>query len=251
MAVAAHHTTVEESELMSTRVLIVAVALLLVGAGLVHLAVVESHLSEAPLLGISFAVVGGLQVSFGFVVLGEPSRRLLYFIAVLSLGAVAAWAASRTVGLPVGSHQIPEPVGIADLVVVIFEILTLGAVVLLMVRPQVPARLSTRRWLVVAPLALAVAGMASTAVAVEGSFQDEHSHDQSVVSDNDFLRSNAELQGPVHYQDPGDAESPPLPGFDQHNDSRQHTGLPAIPREAPETGSHVLGDDHDYDNHDH
>ena len=214
----AHHTANQKPALVTARVLGLATALFLVGAGLVHLAVVESHLSDDLLLGISFAVVGGAQVILGFVVLAKPSRRVLYLVGAMSLVFVAVWTVSRTFGLPVGSHQIPEPVGTTDLTVVIFEILTVAAVVLLTTRTKVLAGLSNPR-LLMASLTLAVAALASTAVAVEGSVQSNHSHDDSVVHNHDLV--------------PSDTELPPKPDG------------------ATETDSDVPSHEHDDHEHDH
>jgi len=253
MAVPAHHTANQEPALVTARVLGLTTALFLVGAGLVHLALVESHLSDDLLLGISFAVVGGAQVILGFVVLAKPSRRVLYLVGALSLVAVAVWAVSRTFGLPVGSHQIPEPVGITDLTVVIFEILTVAAVVLLTTRTKVLVGLSNPRSLMVAPLTLAVAALASTAVALEGSEQTSHSHDDSVVNNHDLVPSDTEPDGPLFSSDDPDTESSSPLRLDQDDNPDQMTSNllenPQHESDVNETDSGVPSNEHD--DHDH
>jgi Na+-transporting methylmalonyl-CoA/oxaloacetate decarboxylase gamma subunit len=58
-----------------------------------------------------------LQLAAGWAMCRRPSRGVLGFAVVLSLGIAAVWLMSRTVGLPIGpEHWTPEEVGSLDVV---------------------------------------------------------------------------------------------------------------------------------------
>src|SRR5438046_9612038 len=85
--------------LVASRVLL---AVISVGAGAIHLAMVPSHWGESVAEGFGFAATGWLQLAFAAVVLTRPSRALLWLGAALNGAAIAAWAVSRTPGPPFG-----------------------------------------------------------------------------------------------------------------------------------------------------
>jgi hypothetical protein len=111
------------------------VAMLFAGAGLLHVDAALGHAGE-PVLQAGFALVGALQVAVGGLVLGarQPLRPLLTGALALQVAAVGAWLLSRTRGLPdvvsPGGHI--EPVGVADGICVLLELLSLPAAVLLL-----------------------------------------------------------------------------------------------------------------------
>lgn len=155
-------------------------ALASLAAGGVHLAAAGAHLQESTVLGVAFLLTGSLQVLLGALVWRGLSRPLVAALTVLHLLALAAWAASRTVGLPVG-HPGPEAAGIADLVTVGLELVALTALAIRNRRPQRIRRV---------PIALALAtagvllGSASLAAAEAGrghghggSTDLDHAHD--------------------------------------------------------------------------
>jgi hypothetical protein len=87
-------------------------SVLSIGAGVVHLAAFGSHHG---LLAILIAVTGIAQVGAGVLLLIVPGRWAVALCAVVNAGAVLAWIASRTVGLPVPGGAA-EPVGAQDLI---------------------------------------------------------------------------------------------------------------------------------------
>lgn len=94
-----------------------------VAAGTVHLTVASDHFGEFFLFGLFFVVVGAVQIGWGATVaMVGPVDRLL----LLSIGnalVVGLWAVSRTTGVPLGpSAGVPEPVGYADVVTSVFEV---------------------------------------------------------------------------------------------------------------------------------
>lgn len=93
------------------------------GAGLVHLAVVQEHLDEWWLFGGFFAVLGTAQVLWAVAALAADRPPFLRTVASVNLAVVALWVATRTVGLPIG----PEPwqreaAGRADVLCTLLEI---------------------------------------------------------------------------------------------------------------------------------
>jgi FtsP/CotA-like multicopper oxidase with cupredoxin domain len=98
---------------------------LVLGSGLVHLAVVPDHWAEYPLFGGFFLVVGVAQLVAAAAVGRWPSRRRLVAAAVGQAALVALWAVSRTSGLPVGPEPWrPEEIGVADVACVALECLS-------------------------------------------------------------------------------------------------------------------------------
>src|SRR4029078_12456880 len=62
--------------------------------------------------------------------LGGPSRRVIDLGIVVNLGIVAAWAWTRTVGLPIREVSgPPEPIGLPDGASVVFELLLVALLV--------------------------------------------------------------------------------------------------------------------------
>ena len=93
----------------------------------VHVALAPDHLGESALLGPGFLGSAAMLLALGLGIYVRPdSVRLPPLIALLSAALVAAYAASRTVGLPV-LHPAPEAV---DLVGVITKGVEVLAVVL-------------------------------------------------------------------------------------------------------------------------
>lgn len=139
------------------------VALASVAAGGVHLAAAGAHLQESVVLAAAFLVIGSLQVVLGALVWRGLSRPLATALTVIHLVALAAWAASRTVGLPVG-HPGPETVGAADLVTVGLELVALAALALRSWRPQRIRQLPIALLLATAGVLLGSASLAAADV---------------------------------------------------------------------------------------
>lgn len=132
----------------------------LLGAEYIHWSVIDLHAREWPAAGVFFTAAAAAEVLLAIAIV--LSRRLawLRLAIVANLTTIGVWAAARTTGLPFGpAAGRPEPVGRADLVAVVLEVLTVVAAVLLVRRPQAvgDATPSGRRpW----PGAAAVTGIA-------------------------------------------------------------------------------------------
>ena len=108
-----------------------------VAAGAIHLVMVGSHAEASTLDGLQFALAGWFQIILAFWLFTKPGKLPLVLNLAVNLGLIAAWAVSRTTGLPWGAHAgVAEEVGRVDLLCVGVEV---GLVVLsaaLLYRPQ-------------------------------------------------------------------------------------------------------------------
>ena len=139
----------------------VALALASAAAATVHFAVLTEHVEESWLFGCFFAVAGAAQVVWALLVLSRASPRVLAAGAVGNAAIVALWAASRTVGLPLGPHAgEAEAMRIADVVATGFELCVVLGACAWLAWPR--ARAIPGRWLpLVLALALTAASLAS------------------------------------------------------------------------------------------
>jgi len=137
----------------------------LVGASAIHAAVIPAHLEEWWAAGAFFLVLTMAELAAANAVLvprdGVRVPALLAAIAV-SVVPLAVWLVSRTVGLPFGPEVgEPEPVGVADVMACVLELVGL-AIALALVLGRAAAR---RRW---TPYRLAIGLAAVVAVATIG-----------------------------------------------------------------------------------
>ena len=164
------------------------------GAGLIHIAVVREHLAEVPLLGVAFAVVGLAQVGWGLWALSRDSVPAPLATAVVTLGFIAVWAVSRTVGLSLDPlTAVPEPVGVADVLCVVLEVAVIGCVLVAMPRlARTPvdadrtgrSATSARGLALLGAGALAVSALATPAMAATAAGDHAHDHRGEVVDDH-------------------------------------------------------------------
>jgi hypothetical protein len=116
-------------------------ALLAIVAGLAHVPVTPEHLNEAPYIGISFMVLTTVCVVLAATMLVWDSAVVWATLGAVCLLAVAAYAVSRTVGLPLMADDVGnwmERLGV-------ISVLTESGVVLLAVAALARARGSRRR----------------------------------------------------------------------------------------------------------
>lgn len=116
-------------------------------AGLIHGKAFIDHVEHYWLFGVFFAALTYAQVLWAMQLYRRPGdRRLFKAVAVMSLGTIAIWIVSRSVGLPIGPWAgQPEAIGLPDAVASLDELVIAG-VVAAMLRPdgRIAARL---RWL--------------------------------------------------------------------------------------------------------
>ena len=153
-------------------------AALSLSAGVIHLVFVPAHMSEWALEGISFAVIGWLQILMGIAFLMRPTRALMQGTIVLNAAVVVGYLVSRTFGFPFGPESgIAEAAGSIDVLCTIFEgLLVIGAGILL-VKPKFLADLSTEA--LVMASAIPVVALIATTVALADPATSEHHHDEA------------------------------------------------------------------------
>lgn len=92
------------------------------GAAAIHLAAASSHLDPLGDLALGFYWAALFQIAFAGALLGHPSSRRLATVGVaINVALIAAWAWSRTIGLPTIPGG-PEAVGLADATTVAFQV---------------------------------------------------------------------------------------------------------------------------------
>ena len=100
----------------------------LLGAALIHLAVVPEHLTEWPLAGDFFVLLAIAELGAAALVRGRRPQGLVLVASVglLSVVPLALWVFSRTQGLPFGPEPgAREAVGFADVAACVLELVTL------------------------------------------------------------------------------------------------------------------------------
>jgi len=112
----------------------------LLGAAVVHAAVVREHLGEWPAAGWFFVLLTLAEVAAA-VLVATRRRWALPMALAVSAGPLLLWLWSRTLGMPFGPDPwVPEAVGLADLAACALELTTLVLAVAL-----TPARRSRER----------------------------------------------------------------------------------------------------------
>lgn len=101
------------------------------GAGLVHVAVIQEHLDYWVPAGVFFAVIALAQIGWGVAALMRDRAPVPWVVAAATIGVVTLWALSRTTGLPVGPDAgTPEAVGTADVLCMVLHGLVIGGVLI-------------------------------------------------------------------------------------------------------------------------
>jgi hypothetical protein len=162
------------------------VAFALLGAGLVHLAVVSEHFAESVQHGLFFAVTGTVQLGWAIAAMAGSRVPAPRALVAFQVAVVAVWAASRTVGLPVPPDAwTTEPVGTADLLAIALEVVAVAAT-LLAVRSQravaAPTTSSGRLLAGAAAGALLVSALTTPALAATDAGEHAHPHGEHSAS---------------------------------------------------------------------
>lgn len=105
------------------RILVLPIATLSLGAGLIHLAVIDEHFRADPISGLFFVVAAVFQLSWAVLFGRRPQRAVHLVGGVGNAAIIVVWLLTRTLGLPFGEHAgIAEPIGVADLFATLFEL---------------------------------------------------------------------------------------------------------------------------------
>ena len=135
----------------------VVVALLSIGAAIVHFAVIAQHFDEWWLTGMFFLSIALFQLAWGLLVLIQPSALVYVAGAIANTLIVITWIVSRTTGVPVGPEAgEAEAVSFPDALATAFEVMLI--VVLVALQAERSARRPARH------LPPAAAGLSGAAV---------------------------------------------------------------------------------------
>lgn len=97
------------------------------GAAFIHLVAAPSHVAEIGGIAVGFVIAAAFQGAWTVACLARPSRRLVAIGIAGNVALLAAWAWTRTLGLPLpGAPGGPEPIGLADGAAVAFELLLIA-----------------------------------------------------------------------------------------------------------------------------
>ena len=89
----------------------------------IHFAAVPEHAHEWPAAALFFVILTAAEAVLGVLVLRGTNRMLLLAGAGISFMSAALWAASRTVGLPIGPEAFsPEAVAAPDVIATALEV---------------------------------------------------------------------------------------------------------------------------------
>jgi hypothetical protein len=143
-----------------------ALALLSVGAAVIHFVVVPGHWDEYWGQGLFFIVAAIAQLLWAIWVVVAPSRLLYLAGAAGNAAIVALWVVTRTYGVPAGPGAGErEAVEFADTLATVFEVLlVVGALALARTAPARPIRWPAGALVASALVALVVAGLTTASL---------------------------------------------------------------------------------------
>lgn len=116
-----------------------AAAFFTLGPAIIHFAVVPEHLVSYMPYGVFLFFVGLAQLGLVTGLLLRPSPFILLGGAAGTLGVIAIWIASRTVGIPIGpDSRSTEPIGLPDLYTSLMEFIAVALMLLADRRLETP-----------------------------------------------------------------------------------------------------------------
>jgi hypothetical protein len=149
------------------------------GAGLIHAGFAPGHFEETWSHGAFFVLAAWLQLTFAVTIIAFPSRRV-YWLGVLNICVIAAWAVSRTIGAPFGPNAgVAEGVGVSDLIATGLEALIVVCALGLLWRSRGGRGvrvLRGSRWMLSSAIAGCIIVAAASTAALTPRFAGEHHH---------------------------------------------------------------------------
>lgn len=191
-------------------------------AGIVHVAAAVPHFGDGFVAGLVFVLMGGAQlVVAGLLATGAARTTIARLGISLQVIAIAAWAVSRTVGLPIG-HAGPEQIGLPGTITVAFEVVAIGVLAWRLVAANRP-RWTTRPLAIVALAATALLAVGGTTAAIadlggghahgdeggdEAAAGSDHHHDDE-ASHDDTADGHEDSDNAVPGEHHDDSSDPP------------------------------------------
>jgi len=112
------------AQMRYARGLVAPAALITLGVAAIHFSVAPDHLEEYLPFGVLFLVTGFAQAVLAPTLLVRPSRLAIAATALIAIGCIAIFVASRTVGLPVGPSEKDISIQGSDPVTILLQLLT-------------------------------------------------------------------------------------------------------------------------------
>jgi hypothetical protein len=159
--------TIPESRTGSAGTLPLSMAVMSLGAAAIHFAVMGSRFEEYVWFGVFFAVAAWYQALWAIAIVATPTRQRLVGGLSMNLVIIGVWLVTRTAGVPIGSEPGEvEPIGTADLVATVLQVLIVAGCMVGLARASGRARWSGRRSIVLACSVLAVCAIPVTTFAL-------------------------------------------------------------------------------------
>ncbi len=147
----------------------------LLGAAVIHFAMVPQHMAEWAPEGIAFIVTGWVQVALAIGVVIRPKRWMLAATIAASVVFIAAWAITRIWGAPFGPNSgFAQPSSYVDLACVILEAAAVVVAAAALWRPQFATNWRTEGIVFASIIPVAVLVLATTAVASPSASHHAH-----------------------------------------------------------------------------
>jgi hypothetical protein len=193
-------------------------AVLSMGAAVIHLVMVPTHAGEWLPQGIAFALAGWFQIGFAIAIIAKPAKRLLTLTLAVNLAFIAAWAVTRTAGLPFGPDSgIRETASFVDLTCVGLEAALVLACLVFAAKPRLGEDIDTRALVAASVVPIGVIMLTTTVLASP----DARSHGHGGGGDATNLAAGA---GGDHHADHGGAPMDHSNGaMDHSNGAMDHS----------------------------
>ena len=147
----------------------------LLGAAIIHFAMVPQHMSEWAPEGIAFVATGWVQVALGIGVVIRPKRWMLLATLLASTLFLAAWAVTRLWGAPFGPGSgVAQPASFVDIACVALEAIALVIAITSLWRPNLASTWSSQGLVLASIIPVAVIVLATTAVASPSASHHAH-----------------------------------------------------------------------------
>ncbi|MEI7622581.1 MAG: hypothetical protein WCJ88_03420 [Actinomycetes bacterium] len=147
----------------------------LLGAAIIHFAMVPQHMSEWAPEGIAFVASGWVQVALAIGVVIRPKRWMLLATLLASTLFLAAWAVTRLWGAPFGPGSgVAQPASFVDIACVALEAIALVIAITSLWRPNLASTWSSQGLVLASIIPVAVIVLATTAVASPSASHHAH-----------------------------------------------------------------------------
>ncbi|MBW1596321.1 hypothetical protein [Streptomyces sp. JJ38] len=224
------------SRRLGTEMVIAAFASL--GAGAIHIAAGPDHFTEWRLAGVFFYALGAFQAAWAVLALRGGGRWTVATGVIGTVGALGTWAASRTVGMPMGpaAGQVEE-IGRADATAALLQVVILFALVSWVIRRGRGFGSALTAVLVAGVMAAGTAQV--TVPAVRAALEHSHAHGTGEESGpHEHEHDDHDEDGHDDGTAPETPTDPTEPSTGAEDDGEPAPSTPPTPEEPHEDDGH-------------